>query len=97
MSITSGLNKVALKIKRFKVPSRFLTSFEYLPAKYKVNGVEKFERFEILEVEEDKGKKTKVVVINSKFEICDNDKLKEWSTLKIYSANPQRKQSSTTN
>ena len=76
---------------------KLTAEIEYLPAKYKVNGVEKFERFEILEVEEDKGKKTKVVVINSKFEICDNDKLKEWSTLKIYSANPQRKQSSTTN
>lgn len=57
---------------------------EDLQAKYKVNGADKFE---VIEVEEDKGKKTKLVVIKSKFEINDIEKIQEWKDLKIYSAN----------
>lgn len=57
---------------------------EYLPAKYKANVADKFE---VIEVEEDKGKKSKLVVVNNKFEIGDIDKIQEWKDLKIYSAN----------
>jgi phosphatidylserine/phosphatidylglycerophosphate/cardiolipin synthase-like enzyme len=54
-----------------------------LPAKYNAKGLEKFE---VIEVEEDKGKKSKLLVINSKFEIDDVDKIKECKDLKIFLA-----------
>lgn len=63
---------------------KLTAEIENLPAKYKVNGADKFE---VIEVEEDKGKKTKLIVIKSKFEINDIDKIQEWKDLKIYSAN----------
>lgn len=63
---------------------KLTAEIEDLPAKYKANGADKFE---VIEVEEDKGKKSKLVVINSKFEHNDIDRIKEWKDLKIYSAN----------
>ncbi len=62
---------------------KLTAEIEDLPAKYKANGADKFE---VIEVEEDKGKKSKLVVVNSKFEINDIDKIQEWKDLKIYSA-----------
>lgn len=61
---------------------KLTADIEDLPAKYKVNVVNKFE---VIEVEEGKEKKTKLVVINRKFELNDIDKIQEWSDLKIYS------------
>jgi hypothetical protein len=81
------------KFKFSLTPSSFSTKtlkvklkaeIEDLPAKYKANGAVKFE---VIEVEEDKGKKTKLVVVNSKFELNDIEKIQEWKDLKIYSAN----------
>jgi phosphatidylserine/phosphatidylglycerophosphate/cardiolipin synthase-like enzyme len=63
---------------------KLTAEIEDLPAKYKANGADKFE---VIEVEVDKGKKTKLVVIKDKFEINDIDKIQEWKDLKIYSAN----------
>ncbi len=63
---------------------KLTAEIEDLPSKYKANGADKFE---VIEVEEDKGKKSKLVVVNSKFEINDIDKIQEWKDLKIYSAN----------
>lgn len=63
---------------------KLTAAIEELPAKYKANGADKFE---VIEVEEDKGKKSKLVVIKNKFEINDIDKIQEWKDLKIYSAN----------
>lgn len=63
---------------------KLTAEIEDLPAKHKANGADKFE---VIEVEEDKGKKTKLVVVNSKFELNDIDKIQEWKDLKIYSAN----------
>jgi len=63
---------------------KLTAEIEDLPAKYKANGADKFE---VIEVEEDKGKKSKLVVVNSKFEINDITKIQEWKDLKIYSAN----------
>jgi phosphatidylserine/phosphatidylglycerophosphate/cardiolipin synthase-like enzyme len=61
---------------------KLTAEIEDLPAKYNAKGLEKFE---VKEVEEDKGKKSKLLVINSKFEIDDLDKIKEWKDLKIFS------------
>ncbi|MBS4013955.1 MAG: phosphatidylserine/phosphatidylglycerophosphate/cardiolipin synthase family protein [Bacteroidetes bacterium] len=58
---------------------------EELPEKYKANGADKFE---VIEVEEDKGKKSKFVVINGKFEHNDINNLSEWKDLKIYTVQP---------
>ena len=63
---------------------KFTAEIEDLPTKYKATGADKFE---VIEVEEDKGKKSKLVVINSKFELNDIDKIIEWKDLKIYSVN----------
>lgn len=71
-----------LSTKTLKV--KLKAEIEDLPAKYKANGAVKFE---VIEVEEDKGKKTKLVVVNSKFELNDIEKIQEWKDLKIYSAN----------
>ena len=62
---------------------KLIAEIEDFPAKYKANGVDKFE---VIEVEEDQGKKTKLVVIKNKFEINDIDKIQEWKHLKRYSA-----------
>lgn len=63
---------------------KLTAEIEDLPKNIKANGTDKFE---VIEVEETKGKKTKLVVINTKFEINDIDKIKEWKDLKIFSAN----------
>lgn len=63
---------------------KLIAEIEDLPPKYKVSGADKFE---IIEVEEDKGKKTKLVVVNRKFELKDLDKILEWKDLKLYSTN----------
>jgi len=42
----------------------------------------------VIEVEENKGKKSKFVVINGKFEHNDINNLSEWKDLKIYTALP---------
>jgi len=63
---------------------KLTAEIEELPKKHKATGADKFE---VIEVEEDKGKKSKLFVINSKFELNDMDKIIEWKDLKIYSAN----------
>ncbi len=70
-------------IKTLKV--KLTAEIEYLPTKYKAAGIDKFE---VIEVEEEKGKKFRFVAINSKFETNDIDKISEWKDLKIYSALP---------
>jgi phosphatidylserine/phosphatidylglycerophosphate/cardiolipin synthase-like enzyme len=69
--------------KTFKV--KLIAEIEELPTKYKANGTDKFE---VIEVEEDKGKKSKFVVINGKFDHNDINNLSEWKDLKIYTALP---------
>jgi len=77
---------VAIKDSSTKTLKVKLTAdIEELPAKYKANGAVKFE---VIEVEEDKGKKSKFVVINGKFEHNDINNLSEWKDLKIYTVLP---------
>lgn len=64
---------------------KLTAEIEDLPMKYKANGTDKFE---VIEVEEDKGKKSKFVVINGKFDHTDISKLTEWKDLKIYATLP---------
>ena len=62
---------------------KLTAEIEDLPTKYKANGADKFE---VIEVEEDKGKKSKFVVIKENFIINDIDKIQEWKELKVYYA-----------
>jgi len=64
---------------------KLTAEIEDLPNKYKDNGADKFE---VIEVEEEKGKKSKFVVVNGKFDHTDINKLSEWKDLKIYATLP---------
>ena len=64
---------------------KLTAEIEDLPTEYKADGADKFE---VIEVEEDNGKKSKFVVINGKFEHNDVDKLSEWKDLTIYTFMP---------
>lgn len=63
---------------------KLIAELEVLPAKYKTKGADKFE---VIEIEEVKGNKSKLVIVNGKFGLNDLDKIQEWKDLKIYSAN----------
>jgi len=65
---------------------RLTAEIEGVPVKLIAKGLDKFE---ILETDDEKGKKTKLVVINNEFDFSDLDKIQEWSDLKIYSVKPQ--------
>lgn len=62
---------------------RLSAEIEGLPIKFKEITVEN--KFKVIEFEEEKGKKSKLVVINNEFELSDLDKIQEWKDLKIYS------------
>ena len=60
---------------------KLLAEIDDLPTGYKVNGNQ---IFEVSEVEEVKGKKSKFVVITDKFSINDLNAIQEWKDLGIY-------------
>jgi hypothetical protein len=64
---------------------KLTADIEDLPDKYKVNGKDKFEVFEI---EESNGKNSQILIINDKFEIGDLLEIQELKELKIYYAKP---------
>ncbi len=72
-AIKDSLSKT-LKIK-------LTAEIEDLPAKYKTNVADKFG---VIEVEEDKGRKSKIVVLNKTFDIKDLTELEKLKECKIY-------------
>jgi len=60
---------------------KLLAEIDELPVGYKVKGNQ---IFEVSEVEEVKGKKSKIVVITDKFSINDLNAIQEWKDLRIY-------------
>lgn len=76
--------KVELKDSSTKSLKLKLTAeIEDLPMNFKANGTDKFE---VIEVEEAKGKKTKLVVLKNNFAVEDLQQLNDWKECRIHFA-----------